>query len=159
MKRIFVLFSLLALFGCSGLGIQTTFNQPCSIYEEIGATPENSLIASKIDNPCAAQKLLATAAKLPAVWGEKKYTDLFETWASKLESVVKGGTTYSGLQNMIVMEISKLNRKAGMVLLIISYNVLVFNESISINSMDMKLLLMSLEDLRKQVKQMAIVAE
>ena len=79
------------LTGCSTTGggvempewMDTIFDRPCDIYEEVGATPENSLIAKLIENPCVAQSLLATAAKAPLVWHQERYAELFEEWRQR----------------------------------------------------------------------------
>jgi hypothetical protein len=137
---------------------QTVFDQPCSIYEDFGATPDNSLIANKIENPCAVQSLLATAAKLPAIWAEKEYTDLFEKWAIFIEEQVKFGISYQRLQDLVIMEIAKMNKQAGMTLLVLGDGIFVFGgETDMILPVDKKLVLASIEDLRAKVKQIALM--
>jgi len=161
MKKLFFSICLGVIFvgGCAGFQLPgTVFTAPCTIYEDVGATPENSLICAKIKNPCTVHKLLATAAKAPAIWKQKEYTDLFEKWAIKIQTIVESGVTYVFLQDLIIMEIAKLNRDAGMALLILSDGIFVFNEAEIMLPMDKTLVLMSLTDLRRQVAQMAILA-
>ena len=132
---------------------------PCDIYEEVGATPENSLIAKLIENPCVAQSLLATTAKAPLVWHQERYAELFEEWAAKIQAVIDGGLTFSDLQTIVLTEIAKLNREAGMAILMVSDGIFVFDGQQSlIGDVDRRLLSMSLEDLRSQVKRMALMA-
>ena len=148
---------VLAVSGCTGLQVGTTFNQPCTLYETFGATPENSVIASKITNPCAAQRLLATAAKLPAVWGQKEYIDKFNQWSGVVHSTILKGITYAALQDLVVMEIAKFNKEAGLTLLILSDGIMVFGEiQTPIKPMDQKLLLASLNDLWVQVANLSL---
>jgi len=160
MKVFFVMmiFALLA-YGCYTTGtVPTVFNQPCSIYEDVGATPDNSLIAKLIKNPCTAQKILATAVKIPYIWKQQEYVVMFMKWADKIQDIIKGGVTYDQLQAMVIVQVSKLNKDAGLSLLILSDSIFVFgNEASPIQEMDKKLLLMSLTDLKNKVNQMAII--
>ena len=148
----------LALTGCAGVQVQPAYNTPCTIYEDFGATPENSLIAAKIANPCAAQRLLATAAKLPAVWADKQYIEKFNKWSGVVHNAIANGITYQALQDMVVAEIAKLNKEAGMTLLILGDGLLVFGEiQTPISPVDQKLLLASLNDLRVQVARLSLM--
>jgi len=160
MKKMFLIgLGLMFIGGCAGFQLPgTVFTVPCTIYEDVGATPENSLICAKIKNPCAVHKLLATAAKVPVIWKQKEYTDMFEEWAAKIQLIVESGVTYVFLQDLIVMEIAKLNQDAGMALLILSEGIFVFTEAEIMLPVDKTLVLMSLTDLRRQVAQMAILA-
>lgn len=167
MKRgIFLLsivgFAALGLLGAcatqdSEVQVATVFSQPCTIYEEIGATPENSLICAKIENPCAAQSILATAAKAPALWKKKEYCELFDEWAGKVQAILESGVTYRDLQDLVLMQIAKLNDKAGLALLVVSDGIFVFSEESPIRPIDRQLILMSLVDLRAQVARLAIL--
>ena len=157
MRFFAVVTTLIVLAGCTGLQVGTTFNQPCTLYETFGATTENSVIASKITNPCAAQRLLATAAKLPAVWGQKEYIDKFNQWSGVVHSTILKGITYAALQDLVVMEIAKFNKEAGLTLLILSDGIMVFGEiQTPIKPMDQKLLLASLNDLWVQVANLSL---
>lgn len=145
-----------ALFGCTGLQVGDSI--PCTIYADFGATPENSIIAKHIANPCVAQRLLATAAKLPAVWADKKYIDKFNQWSGVVHNAIAKGVSYAALQDMVVAEIAKLNKEAGMTLLILGDGLLVFGEVQSpISPVDQKLLLASLNDLRVQVARLSLM--
>lgn len=159
MKRIFLIgLGLIFITGCAGFQLPgTVFTAPCTVYEDVGATPENSLICKKIKNPCAVHKLLATAAKVPVIWKQKEYTDMFEKWAAKIQVIVESGVTYVFLQDLIIMEIAKLNENARMALLILSDGIFVFDEAEIMLPVDKALVLMSLTDLRRQVAQMAIL--
>jgi hypothetical protein len=160
MKRALLIFVVVAFVGgCAGMPTPApVWNMPCTIYRDFGATEGNSIIAKHIQNPCAAQKLLATAAKLPAIWAQKKYIDEFNKWAGVVHGVIVQGTTYAGLQNLVIAEVAKLNKEAGMTLLILSDGLLVFGqEETAILPMDVKLLLASLNDLRVQVAALSLV--
>lgn len=147
-------------FGCASNGNSppVIFNQPCDIYENVGATPENSVIAKLIKNPCTAQKILATAARIPYIWKQQQYVDMFMKWSDKIQEIIEGGVTYDQLQAMVILQISKLNKDAGLALLVVSDGIFVFgSEDSPIKEMDKKLLLMSLTDLKQKVEQMAII--
>ena len=148
----------LAFLGCTGIQTpQIVYNQPCTIYEDIGATPENSLVMAKISNPCLVHRLLVTAAKIPVVWGEQKYVEEFDTWANRIQGVIETGLSYKDLQDLIILEVAQFNKKAGLALLIIGDGVFVFDETEIIRPMDKKLFLMSLVDLRQQVAKLGIL--
>lgn len=158
-KTILALLSCTLLVGCAGIQTPgTVYNQPCTIYQDVGATPENSLIAAKLSNPCLVHRLLVTAAKLPVVWQKKAYVDLFDEWAGKFQTIVEYGITYKSLQDLVVVEIAKFNQEAGLALLIIGDGIFVFTETDMINQVDKKLILMSLADLRVQVARLGILA-
>jgi hypothetical protein len=158
-KTLLIAISVVMLAGCvTGPQVQPVWNMPCTIYTDFGANPENSIIARHVQNPCAAQRLLATAAKLPAIWAQQKYIEQFNKWAGVVHQTIVQGTTYAGLQNLVIAEIAKLNREAGMTLLILSDGLLVFGqEEAPIMPMDVKLLLASLNDLRVQVAALSLV--
>ena len=158
-KALLIAISVVMLAGCAGVTPnENIFYTRCTIYEDFGATRENSIIAKHIANPCAAQKLLATAAKLPAIWAQQKYIEQFNKWAGVVHGVIAQGTTYAGLQNLVIAEVAKLNKEAGMTLLILSDGLLVFGQEESpILPMDKKLLLASLNDLRVQVAALSLV--
>ena len=150
------------LGGCAtegGAPVGTVFDgSECTIYQDVGATPENSIIAKLIENPCIAQKIICTAAKLPLVWKQEKYLELFNEWADKLQVYIESGITYSDLQQMVIVNIAKFNENVGMGLLLVSDGILVFDsETALIGDVDRTLLLMSLADLRAQVQRMAAI--
>lgn len=148
--------AVMLLAGCAGMQV----SQPCTIYQDFGATPETSLIAAKIANPCAAQRMLATAAKLPAVWLKTKYIDQFNKWAGVIHTLISEGISYHDLQELVVAEVAKFNTEAGLALLIVSDSLFVFEGQVQpIMPIDQKLLLASLNDLRLQVATLSLVAK
>jgi hypothetical protein len=148
---------ILSLAGCSGLQVQNPNSIPCTIYQDFGATPENSLIAKKIANPCAAQRVLVTAAKLPAVWAGPDYFSKFGSWANQVQMMISSGITYETLQLQIIKRVAEYNAEVGMALLIASDSLLVFQGEVAlVNDMDKRLLLASLNDLRVQVANMGL---
>ena len=77
----------------------------------------------------------------------------------KIQAVIDGGLTFSDLQTIVLTEIAKLNQEAGMAILMVSDGIFVFDGQQSlIGDVDRRLLSMSLEDLRSQVKRMALMA-
>ena len=145
------------LLSCNGMQVGTTFTQPCTIYETFGATPANSLIAAKVPNPCAAQRLMATAAKMPAIWGKKEYINQFNQWATVIYTKINEGITYQALQGLVTAEVAKFNKEAGLALLILSDGIFVFEgEMAPIGDVDKRLLLASLNNLRVQVANLSL---
>ena len=155
MKKLFLLFILLTV-SCAGVMPDP---QNCTIYQEYGATPMNSLIADKIKDPCLARRLISTSAKLPAIQWKKKYTEEFEIWAAKVEAMIQDNISYADLQDIVLLEVSKLNAKAGLVFLIVSDEILVFNERDLLKDKDVELLLGLIKHLRTEVAKMAILAQ
>ena len=154
-----VTLAVMFIAGCTGMQVGTVASQPCTIYEDFGANPENSIIAKNIKNPCTAQRLLATAAKMPVIWGQKKYIDSFNQWSGVINQHITSGITYQALQKLIMMEIVKYNSQAGMALLILSDDIMVFGTvDAPISQIDQKLLLASLNDLRVQVANLSLIA-
>jgi hypothetical protein len=115
------------------------------------------LIAAKIPDPCTAKRLITTAAKLPAIEWEEKYTQEFEKWATEMQRLVTDNITYYELQDMVLMEVSKLNAKAGMALLIVSDGIFVFNERGLLKDKDVEIVLGLIEHLRAEVKRMEMM--
>ncbi len=155
MKKLLLL-SILLTVSCAGI---LSDPQNCTIYQEYGATPMNSLIADKIKDPCLARRLITTSAKLPAIQWEKKYTDEFEIWAAKVEAMIQDNISYADLQDIVLLEVSKLNAKAGLVFLIVSDEILVFNEQDLLRDKDVELLLGLIKHLRTEVAKMAVLAQ
>jgi len=84
---------------------------------------------------------------------------MFEKWAWEIQAIIEEGISYQLLQEMVLIQIAKLNKEAGLALLIVSDGIFVFDgQGALIAPIDQKLLLMSLEDLRAQVKRMGILA-
>lgn len=141
--------------GCKGLPIAPV--EECKIYQAYGATPENSLIAAKIPDPCLAKRLITVSAKLPALEYERAYTDAFDEWAGKMEVLIQGNLTYADMQDLVLIEVAKLNKKAGMAMLIVSDSILVFNERGLLKDKDVELLLGLITHLRVEVAKMAML--
>jgi len=154
MQRLTVLAVIMALLGgCAGLQLQSA---PCTVYEAVGATPENSIIASKIHNPCQAQRLLVTAVEMPIIWSQQKYIESFDKWVGILKSTIEAGVSLSDLQGIILTKVAAYNAEMGMALLIVSNNLLVFDSSYEImGPYDKILVLMSLDNLSFKVHRMA----
>ena len=130
----------------------------CTIYQDIGATPENSLIAQRIPNPCQAQDLIGTAAKLGVVWGAYEVEE-FDKWATLLENYLNTGVTYNDLMLYVQLEVAKLNTKLGATFIIISDLIVQFPDKELIREKDKTLALMSIADLKEQVRKLALIAQ
>jgi hypothetical protein len=146
-----------AISGCSGLNVTGVPSVPCTIYQDFGATPENSLIAAKIADPCQAQRLLVTAARVPIIWAKADYYQKFGAWADRIQMMINSGISYSDLQIQVVKAVAEYNAEAGMALLIVSDSLFVFNgELLVLKDMDKRLLLASLNDVRVKVANMGL---
>ena len=143
---------------CSSIPLEFGWDKPgeCNVYEKVGATPENSLIAKRIANPCQAQKVIGTLTKVAVVWSEVNVDD-FNAWATKVEEYIAAGFTYYDLQQWLTMEIAKLNLKAGVTLLIVSDLLVQFPDKTPVMEKDQTLMLMSVTDLKQQVAKLALL--
>lgn len=158
MKRLFVVVAVVALLaGCNGFKVTTPNSIPCTIYQDFGATPENSIIVTKVSDPCMAQRLLVTAARLPAVWAKEEYFVKFGKWSDRIQMMINSGITYSALQLQVAKAVAEYNAEAGMALLIVSDSLFVFEGELAmIKEMDKRLLLASLNDVRVKVANMGL---
>ena len=138
---------LLLLVSCATFGNAP----PCTLYEQYGATPENSLIAAKIEDPCAANRIITLVAKLPVIQYEEEYIEQFNLWADETKVVITNGATYKSIQDMIILKIAQLNIKAGLTLFIISDGILVFDTVQVIAPKDIELLIDLIDNLKREV--------
>ena len=151
MKELIFLWTVVIFtaFGCASLHLNNS--APCDIYAKFGATPENSMIAEKITDPCEASRIISLAAKLPVIQFEKEYVKGFNIWYSYTRSYIAGGVTYKSVQDMILLKIAQLNFKAGMTLFILSDDLLVFNNARIIKPKDVQLMTALLDKLHQDV--------
>jgi len=158
MKNLFIIFALLfVVTGCTQFTTGVTPVQ-CTIYKDFGATPENSIIASKISNPCLASDLIVVAAKMPVIW-EKKYGEEFDKWATKMEVILNNGVTFTKLRDIVTIEIAKLNKEIGLTFLAISPIINQFDETGMLLPIDIEMCLALIKKLRREVAQMAALAQ
>ena len=159
MKKLLIALFAVLLVGCAGYQpVGTVFNEECSLYQTYGATSENSLIASVISNPCTAKRILGTLVKLPAVQWEGSYTTAFNIWADRIESAIGAGISPKALQDLVIAEVAKLNKKVGMTIMILSDGLLVFKEDQIFLPKDREMLLALIGYLKDQVHMMELLA-
>ena len=157
MKRWLVLvLCAISLMACAGDMGWMKSNVPCTVYAEIGATPENSLIAKRIPDPCQAQKLLVTAAKLGVVW-DAYSVGQFDLWVGKLDTFIDTNPTYYDLQQYVMLAVAKFNKELGGTFLILSDLILIFPDKTVMFEKDHMLSKMSVADLKAEVKKLAII--
>jgi hypothetical protein len=131
----------------------------CTIYQEFEATPENSIIAETIPDPCLTKNLITVAAKLPIVEFGTEYATAFDAWASKLEIVVENGVSMARLRDIILIEVVKLNTKIGFTLLAISPIISSFTDTAPMLETDASMLLSLIKHLRTEVAMMAALTQ
>lgn len=153
-------FVAVSLVGCNG---KTPIIAPNPFVPDARCTEDaqkivqgrESLILQKIPNPCAAHNILVVMGQSAALWEAFERAE-FEKWATNLELLISSGMSYSGLQALLVKEISKFNDKLGKQLLIMSGLIFIFPEQHLILSADIDLLKWSLNDLKNKVSLMLI---
>ena len=159
MKNFFIIFALLfVVTGCTQFNTGVTLVQ-CTIYQDFGATPQNSIIAAKISNPCLAADLIVVAAKVGVIYWEAKYAYAFDQWATKIEVVLNNGVTATELRDIVMMEVLKLNKEIGLTFLAISPIINQFTETTMLFPVDTQMLLALVKRLRVEVAQMAILTQ
>lgn len=153
MKKLlgFIVVSIL-LVSCATIGVT-----PCTLYERYEATPENSLIAAKISDPCAANRIITMAAKLPVIQWETEYIEEFNLWSDHLKDLISNGSTYKSIQDLIILTIAQLNMKAGLTLFILSDGILVFDTEQIIMDKDVELLIALIDNLKREVNSLGIM--
>ena len=137
--------------------VTTGVTPPCTLYEQYEATPENSLIAAKISDPCEANRIITMVAKLPAIEFGKDYIDEFNVWADDLRALLPFSCTYKDIQDDIIFNVARLNIKAGMTLFIISDGILVFDNEQLIFPKDVELLIALIDNLKREVNSLRIM--
>jgi len=155
MKKLigFIIVSIF-LVACATIGIAPT---ECTLYEQYGATPENSLIASKISDPCAANRIITLVAKLGVIQWEKEYIEEFNKWSDEAKLFIADGITYKAVQDMIIVKVAQLNMKAGLTLFILSDGILVFDTNQVIMDKDIELLTALIDNLKREVNSLGIM--
>jgi len=155
MKKIigFIIVSIF-LVSCATMGTAPT---TCTLYEQYEATPENSLIAANISDPCAANRIITLIAKLGVVQWEKEYIEEFNKWSDEVKFFIADGITYKAVQDMIIVKIAQLNMKAGLTLFILSDGILVFDTEQVIMEKDVELLTALIDNLKREVNSLGIM--
>ncbi len=153
MKTLAVILSILLLSSCGSSFIYN--DRDCDLYDKYDANPWNSLIAEKIENPCRALRLITVAAKSPALFDDD-YVEKFNEWSTKVEEFVQGNVTYSDFQDLILVEVAKLNRRVGGVFLIISSDIFLFDEQGLFLPKDVELVLALIDYLQEEVSELSL---
>ena len=135
------------LMSCAALGTAPS----CTLYEQFGATPENSLIAAKIEDPCMAERIITQEAKVPVIQYGEEYIEQFNLWSEEVKGYIKGGATYKTIQDLITLKVAQLNLKAGLTLFIISDSIFVFDTVQVIAPKDVELLVALIDELKREV--------
>ena len=160
MKKSFIILTLsILIVGCGSNSVFIGKPQDCTVYEQYGATSENSYIVRHVPDPCLASDLITVAAKLPVIEWKDDYSRDFDLWAAKLEVVIAEGISLSALRDLVLIEVMKLNKKVGFTLLAISPIINSFYETAPMLVKDTEMLLALVKHLRSEVAQMAILAQ
>lgn len=160
MKKSFIILTLsILIVGCGSNSVFIGKPSDCTVYEQYGATSENSYIVRHVPDPCLASDLITVAAKLPVIEWKDTYSRDFDLWAAKLEIVIAEGISLSALRDIVLIEVMKLNKKVGFTLLAISPIINSFYETAPMFVKDTEMLLALVKHLRAEVAQMAILAQ
>lgn len=135
------------------------YEQTCTVYEDFGATPENSYIAQYIPDPCAASRLFRVAIKAPAVRWQYEYTAKYWTFSKVTRDYIKEGKPLTFLQDFLVVASAKYNTSVGLTVLLISDEVLKFKGIEDIKPADQAMLLALMDKTDYDMKRMELYFE
>jgi hypothetical protein len=155
---------LLSLFltvtiACAGINLKWGETaEPCTICDEMAIEypNNNSLICARIPNPCQAQDVLVTFAKAGVIW-EAYQVEEFMLWSQRVRLSITTGTSYKGVYDLIIIEVSKFNKKMAGTFLLVSEMIIDFQDVNLIDKADQHMLLLALDDLEAQVARFAIL--
>jgi hypothetical protein len=158
MKKAMVVFIgiLVVVLGCSGGQVpffSTTVTQPCTVCQDV-MPGEPSLICERIPNPCAAYKLISTAGQAGAVWEAYTIDQAINFMQKDVIPKIKVGLSYEALQFMLTQQIAKFNKKLGATYLILSSEVLIFQDTDLMFPKDQALTLMAAENFVKKLERL-----
>ena len=166
MRRLFILFIAMLFLGCAGTVAvkqlnpfepppvdEVTGKPTCTIYEDNQIT--TGLIYSKVRNPCAAQNILIFIAQGGYSFEAYQFEE-FKTWAERIKLVIGQGVSYTGLRALILKQVMEQNKKMGMLLFSASGLIDMFQGESLLDPNDVKLCIMSLDDLVNQVELLTV---
>ena len=159
--RLIGILSIIFMFTISCAGIKLKWGEtaePCTICDEMAIEypDNNSLICARIPDPCKAQDVLVTFAKAGVIW-EAYQVEEFMLWSQKVRATITIGTSYRGVYDLIIIEVSKFNKKMAGTFLLVSEMIIDFQDSTFIDAADQHMLLLALDDLEAQVARFAIL--
>ncbi|MCK5139693.1 MAG: hypothetical protein KAQ85_07625 [Thermodesulfovibrionia bacterium] len=167
MKKLFILFLalvVLVVVGCGTVGLKPMdpFSPPpldstgvptCSIYEDNDIA--SGLIYDNVRNPCAAQNILIFIAQGGYTFEAYQFED-FKKWADSLKVVLGNGISYTSFRALILKAVMDQNRKMGMLLFSASGLIDMFQGDALMDANDVKLSVMSIDDLIEQVRLLTV---
>ncbi len=158
--------SVFVLFSCTGVvGIKpmNPFEPPpinevtglpaCTIYEDNGIT--GGLIFSEVRNPCAAQNILIFIAQGGYTFEAYQFEE-FKAFIASTRAVIDNGVSYTSLRALILRAVIDRNKKMGMLLFSASGLIDLFQGDALLHPDDVKLCVMSLDSLQKQVELLTV---
>jgi hypothetical protein len=133
--------------------------EKCTIYEEFGANPSNSLIAAKIPDPCRAKRLIRIVAKSGVVIWKKEYADKFRYWTDYVKKRIEMKISYADLQDLVTAKVYQLNIEAGLTLMVVGPEILQFHEVGILKDKDAEMMIALINELQNEVERMTILLE
>lgn len=150
MKTIMIVALIMALCSCSMLPTNEECLDP--------ADYPNSVILQVLDQPCATHKLLVTFAKSAVVLDRISYDDMIRglnNWAYALELLEN--VTAGDVKNDIISFVSRYNIETGVMFMIVSDTLELFPDSAVFENSDIKLLRLSIIDIKRHIKKLVRV--
>lgn len=154
MQRLLILLLMSGLV--AGCVTVKTIDEDCI---DPSAYPE-SVILQTLPQPCRIHNALVTIAKTGVVLNEVQYTELeakLDQWIGELQTAeaVMAGNVKDVLASFLV----RYNHKVGLAFIVISDMLLEFDDSVTFAGDDIKVLILCMEDIKRQVKPIAVLAQ
>lgn len=155
------LFLLLGFTACkqSFVKVKTTEAKPCINKADY----PNSIILEQLEDPCMVHKVVVTSIKTGVVLEEWRVKDLRLTvalWKNRLEQAtrVSAKTVKDVIIKKFIVTNKELenNKKIGAAVFVISEAFLEFSDDIIFESDDIKILILALDDVDRQLAAMEI---
>ena len=118
----------------------------------------NSVILKTLPNPCKTHDILVTIAELGIILNAVQYTELEEKLNEWIYNISKAQSIAAGnLKSALASFLVRYNHKLGQKLIAVSSILLEFDDSIKFEGDDLKVIIMCMEDIKRQAKMISIV--
>lgn len=125
--------------------------QPC--YDQ--AQYPDSQILKSLDDPCKIYDLLATIPTMGIALDNYTYDDLHAkivSWVSTMR--VSTSLSAKSVKDVIMMELLRVNKRAGIIVFVLSDAMLKFSDDVVFESDDIELIILALESIDRRCKLM-----
>lgn len=154
MKRLLILLLMSGLM--SGCVKVKTIDEDCI---DPAAYPE-SVILQTLPQPCRIHNALVTIAKTGVILDEVQYGELeakLDQWIGELQ--VAEAVAAGNVKDVLASFLVRYNHKVGLAFIVISDMFLEFDDSVTFAGDDIRVLILCMEDIKKQAKSISVLAQ